>query len=311
MTILITGASGFLGGAIVDLLCQKQIPVRAIVHRNRPAFPTGVEVGVITSLNASTSWSGVLKNVSAVVHCAARVHVMRDDQATALEACRQINTEGTLNLAHQAATAGVTRFLFISTIGVHGAETENGPFHADSPASPQTPYAQSKWEAEEGLREIARDTGMEIVIIRPPLIYGKDAPGNFTSLLSAVNRYLPLPLGAVHNHRSFAAVENVADLVLCCLEHSAAANQAFLVSDGDDLSTSAFIRKIATVQGKVSMLIPVPVALMAGIARLVGKEETVHKLTCSLYVDIQKNNSLLGWHPIIGVEEGLRKATSR
>ncbi|KAF1036260.1 MAG: N-acetyl-alpha-D-glucosaminyl-diphospho-ditrans,octacis-undecaprenol 4-epimerase [Herbaspirillum frisingense] len=311
MSILVTGAAGFLGRTIVQHLCENGAAVRAIVHRNRPSFPAGVEVFPIASLDGQTEWSSALAGASAVVHCAARVHVMKDDAVIAMEQCRRVNTEGTLNLARQAAAAGVKRFIFISTIGVHGIASDDAPFTAESAALPHGPYAQSKWEAEEGLRAICRETGMESVVIRPPLIYGKDAPGNFSSLLRAVNLYLPLPLGAIRNRRSFAAVDNVADLVRCCLTHPSAANQAFLVSDGEDLSSSAFIGKIAVAVGKPSMLLPVPVSILSGLAGLLGKKELVRKLSCSLYLDIEKNRRLLDWRPVIVVDEALRKAVAQ
>lgn len=308
MRIFITGATGFLGNATVNYLHQLGHDVTAATRRSTEALPLGVGQVQIPSIDDLTAWEDVLEGVDVVVHCAARVHIMQDHAANPLDAFRCINTEGTLRLARAAIAANVKRLIFISTIGIHGSETHDAPFYADSPAYPDTPYAQSKWEAEQGLLKLGSEGKLEITIIRSPLIYGKDAPGNFSSLLRAVNKYIPLPLGGIKNKRSFAAVENVADLIARCTTHAAAANQAFLVSDGEILSSAEFIRKIAHVQGKASMLIPAPQFMLELLTKIAGKEKQLRKLTCSLHVDISKNAELLGWHPLLTTDAALHKS---
>ena len=252
-----------------------------------------------------------MRDVSAVIHLAARVHVMHDTSADPLTAFRAVNVDGTLNLARQSAAAGVKRFVFVSSVKVNGESTQPGPAFAEADtASPQDAYGQSKYEAEQGLRQLGVDTGMELVIIRPPLVYGPGVKANFAALMRAVKRGWPLPLGAVHNQRSLVALDNLVDFIITCITHPQAANQTFLVSDGQDLSTTELVRGMAQAAGVPARLLPVPVwALQAG-ASLLGKGAAVQRLCGNLQVDISKARSLLGWVPPVSVQEGLRRAMS-
>jgi nucleoside-diphosphate-sugar epimerase len=268
-----------------------------------------LERTVVGSIDAATPWSGALGGVDAVIHLAARAHILNDSAADPLTAFRSVNVEGTLNLARQAATAGVKRFVFISSVKVNGESTEPGRAFTEVDApNPQDAYGQSKHEAEQGLREIAAQTGMEVVIIRPPLVYGPGVKANFAALMRAVQRGWPLPLGAVHNKRSLVALSNLIDFIITCITHPQAVNQTFLVSDGQDLSTPELVRGLALAAGMPARLLPVPVwALQAG-ATLLGKGGAVQRLCGNLQVDISKARSLLGWVPPISVEEQLRWA---
>jgi len=231
---------------------------------------------------------------------------MKDEVADPLAEYRRVNVDGALNLARQAATAGVKRFIFISSIGVNG-NINTRPFTEGDTPNPAELYAQSKWEAEQGLWEIQRETGMELVIIRPPLVYGPNAPGNFGSLMRWVEKGVPLPLGAIHNQRSLVALDNLVDLIIACIDHPAAANQVFLAGDGQDLSTTELLRGVARAMGKSSRLIPVPSSLLMLGATLLGKKAVAQRLLGSLRVDISKARNVLGWEPPISVEEGLRR----
>jgi len=242
------------------------------------------------------------------VHCAARVHVMADTAANPLAEFRRVNVQGTLNLARQAAAAGVRRFAFVSSIGVNGAETFGLPFSAQDVAAPHSPYAVSKYEAELGLQALAAETGMEVVIIRPPLVYGLGAPGNFGSLIRWLRRGVPLPLGAIHNQRSLVSLDNLVDLIVTCLTHPAAINQTFLVSDGEDVSTTELLRRMGQALGRPARLVPVPVSWLKLAAKLVGKPDVAQRLCGSLQVDIEKTRRLLGWTPPLSLDQGLKRA---
>jgi nucleoside-diphosphate-sugar epimerase len=262
-------------------------------------------------LHPSTDWSIALEGVAVVVHSAARVHVMHDTEADPLAAFRAVNVEGTLNLARQAAAAGVKRFVFVSSVKINGESTQLGrAFTEVDLPNPQDAYGQSKHEAEQGLRQLSTDTGMKVAIIRPPLVYGPGVKANFASLMRAVQRGWPLPLGAVHNQRSLVALDNLVDFIVTCITHPQATNQTFLVSDGQDLSTTELVRGLAQAAGVPARLLPVPVwALQAG-ASLLGKGDAVQRLCGNLQVDISKARSLLGWVPPVSVEEGLRRAVA-
>ena len=307
--VLITGGHGLVGKALANHLLAQGLTLRVSTRTKNTSTDIRIECVQTTDLNAKTDCLKAVQAIDTVVHCAARVHVMHDTEADPLSAFLTVNSEGTLNLARQAAAAGVKRFVFISSVKVNGESTRPGRAftEADAP-NPQDAYGQSKHEAELGLRQLAADTGMEVVIIRPPLVYGPDVKANFAALMRAVQRGCPLPLGAVHNQRSLVALDNLVDFIFTCISHPQAANQTFLVSDGQDLSTTELVRGMARAAGAPARLLPVPVwALQAG-ARLLGKEDAVERLCGNLQVDISKARSLLGWVPPVSLEEGLRRA---
>lgn len=306
--ILVTGATGFVGSALIRQLVEKGFTVRAVVRGTRRAeLPVGDVF--TTDMAADADWAAGLQGVRAVVHAAARVHVMKDEARDPLAEFRRVNVAGTLRLARQAAAAGVRRFVFLSSVKVNGESTPQGhPFMPDDVPAPADPYGVSKLEAEQGLRDIARDTGMEVVIIRPPLVYGPGVRANFRALADAVRRGLPLPLGRIDNRRSMVALDNLLDFIELCLEHPKAANQVFMVSDGEDLSTAELIRRMARALGRRARLMSVPIGLLEMTGRLSGRKAVVQRLCSSLQVDISKSRDLLGWSPAVSVDEGLRRA---
>lgn len=305
--VLVTGASGFVGSAVVDRLVRDGFEARAAV-RHRPAHgPTGVQWFDSLDLGADGDWSAALEGVEAVIHCAARVHVMHEAAADPLAEFQRVNVDGTLCLAAQAARAGVRRFVFVSSIGVNGAQTFERPFRADDAPAPHSPYAQSKLEAESGLKAEAAGSTLAPVIVRPPLVYGPDAPGNFRTLMHAIQRGIPLPFGAVHNRRSLVALDNLVDLLCRCITEPAAAGGTFLVSDGEDVSTPDLLRRCATALGRRARLLPVPVPLLRGAARLLGRESAAQGLCDSLQVDITPTREQLGWSPVTQMDEELSR----
>jgi nucleoside-diphosphate-sugar epimerase len=240
---------------------------------------------------------------------AGRAHVLNDLSADPLAEFRLVNVNATLNLVVQAVKSGVKRVVFISSVGVNGFHSATGmPFSEEDRPNPHNAYALSKWEAEQGLLRIANETRLEVVIIRPPLVYGCNAPGNFGSLIRAVQRGWPLPLGAVHNQRSLVALDNLVDFIVTCITHPKAANQTFLVSDGHDISTTELVRGMAQAAGVSARLLPVPVGALQAAARLLGKGDAMQRLCGNLQVDISKARALLGWMPPVSVDEGLRRA---
>lgn len=308
-TILVTGANGFIGKAVCADLAARACHVRGVVrHQLRMASQPGFECLSMDEIDANTDWSAALDGVDSVVHLAARVHLMRETAANPLAEFRRTNVALTLNLARQAAAAGVRRFIFISSIKVNGEVTPVGqPFTAEDVPHPTDPYGISKLEAEQGLLELAAETGLEVVIIRPVLVYGPGVKANFHAMMHWLLKGFPLPLGALPNRRSFVALENLADLIAICVQHPAAANQIFLASDGEDLSISGLLRRTGAALGKPARLIPVPVMVLRGGARLVGQEAVMQRLCDSLQVDISKTRRVLGWLPPVGVDDALRE----
>ena len=311
MRIFVTGASGFVGSRLVQVLSART-DVQVTVAVRDPGFscPGADQVVQFDDLS-SADFSGVLTGVEAVVHCAARVHVMNESEADPLEAFRRVNVQGTLALAHQAAQAGVRRFVFLSSIKVNGEGTVSGaPYTADQPPAPSDPYGISKMEAEKGLLELAATTGMDVVIIRPVLVYGPGVKANFLSMMRWLHKGVPLPFGAIHNARSLVALDNLVDLSITCITHPAAANQVFMVSDGEDLSTTVLLRKMASALGKPARLLPVPASLLSTAAIMLGKRSLSQRLCGSLQVDIGKTRALLGWTPPLSVDEALKVTAS-
>lgn len=310
LKVLVTGATGFVGGALVRILAADRAYTGAVaaVRRKAESLPDGVRQVQVGDLLPATDWSLALQGVDAVLHCAARVHVMQDDATDPLQAYREVNVEGTLNLARQAAQAGVRRFVFVSSIKVNGEATRPGrPFSADDVPLPVDPYGVSKLEAEKGLRDIEAETGMEVVVVRPPLVYGPGVKANFASMLRWVERGIPLPLGAIHNARSMVALDNLVDLLLTCVTHPSAAGQTFLVSDGEDVSTTELLCRTAQAMGKRVRLLPVPALVLKAGAGLLGKRDVAQRLCGSLQVDMAKTRHLLGWTPPLTLDEGLKK----
>jgi nucleoside-diphosphate-sugar epimerase len=307
MKVLVTGASGFVGSALCAHLVAEGYAVRGAVRKMREKLLPGVEYQIVSDMSISANWREVLTDINVVVHCAARVHVMKEASVDSLAAFREVNVKGTAYLAEQAVDRGAKRFIYISSIKVNGETTSGHPFKADDTPAPEDHYGISKWEAEQVLREIAEKTGLEVVIIRPPLVYGPGVRANFLRLMQGIMSGVPLPLGAIDNRRSIVALDNLVDLVEECLHNPQAVNQTFLVSDGDDLSTKALIQHIAVALGRPVRLIPVPVSLLRAMARLLGKSEFAQRLCGSLQIDISKTQDQLSWSPPISVDEALHK----
>ncbi len=307
-SVLVTGASGFLGQALVQQLIVDGFAVTAVSRSQAPTRAPGW-ICLAHYEDAHT----LLQGHACVVHLAARVHVMRDTSADPLTEFRAANVDITLTLARQAAAAGVQRFVFISSVKVNGEGTQpNGAFTETDSPHPQDAYGQSKDEAEQGLRQIAAETGLDVVIIRPPLVYGSGVRANFATLMRAVQRGWPLPLGGItHNRRSLVGLDNLVDLIITCIAHPAAANQIFLASDGHDLSTADLVRGLARAAGVPARLMPVPVWMLRAAAALLGKNAAAQRLCGSLQVDISKARDILGWVPPVSVDEGLRRAFAK
>jgi nucleoside-diphosphate-sugar epimerase len=309
LQMLVTGASGFVGRAFSAEVNSRGMAVQGAT-RTPSDLPNGIKNVLVGSIDGNTDWYDGLTGCKVVVHLAARAHVMQEAANDPLVEFRRVNVQATLNLARQAAAAGVRRFVYISSIGVNGAETFQLPFTAQDVAAPHSPYAVSKYEAELGLQELAAETGMEVVIIRSPLVYGPGAPGNFGSLMRWLKRGVPLPLGAIHNQRSLVSLDNLVDLIVTCLTHPEAANQTFLVSDGEDVSTTELLRRLGQAMGHPARLIPVPTSFLKLAAAMVGKQDVVQRLCGSLQVDIEKTRRLLGWTPPLTLDQGLKKAAA-
>ncbi len=311
MRCLITGGNGFVGRALTSHVLASGCEVLLSLRQPPSADQiVGVETVEIGSLSLKNDWTAALSNVDRIVHLAARVHVMNDNSSDPMAEFRRVNVEGTANLARQAAAAGVRRFVYLSSIKVNGEFTQEGrPFTADDAPAPEDPYGVSKHEAEQALRQIAADTGIEVVIIRPPLVYGPGVKANFESMMRWLARGVPLPLAAVtQNRRSLVALDNLVDLIVTCLTHPAAANQTFLVSDGEDLSTAELLKRMGATMEHPARLFYMPPALLKLGATGLNKPGFYQRLCGSLQLDIAKTRRLLDWTPAVSVDEGLRRA---
>lgn len=309
MNVLVTGANGFVGKALCEALLENGHRVIAI-YRSQQKVTVGVSPHFISDINAKTDWSEVLSNVDVVVHLAARVHVMNDIAENPLMEFRKINVDASLNLANQAILAGVKRFIYLSSIKVNGEFTlADKPFTETDIANPQDAYAISKHEAELALWGVCQHNNMELVIIRPPLIYGAGVKANFANMMRVVKRRIPLPLGKIHNQRSFIYVNNLTSLIIRCVEHTAAANQLFLASDNCDLSTTDLLTRCAKALAVKSRLIPIPQKMIEMAAAMLGKRDFAQRLCGNLQVNSAKARNLLAWQPPFTIDQGL-KATA-
>ncbi len=305
--ILVTGASGFIGKAFCKLATQRGLLIRAAI-RSTSVSPVADEIVNVGQITDTTDWSELLSGVNVIVHLAARAHVIRDLASDPLAEFRSVNVDPTLNLALQASRKGVSKFIYISSIGVNGLESPVGkPFCEKDSVNPQNAYTVSKWEAEQGLLKISLETGLNVVIIRPPLVYGNNAPGNFGSLVNILNYKYLLPLGAIHNKRSFISLENLVDFIIICVTHPMASNQIFLISDGEDLSTTDLVSRMARISGRRLILLPVPKKIIQIVATLIGRADIAQRLCGNLQIDITKARHLLGWNPALSVDEGLKQ----
>ena len=320
--VLVTGGTGFVGGAVLrSLIRQEGYSAVAAVHSPGSLLPEEVSVVPVGDLSSSTDWGVALDGVDVVVHCAARAHVMKETAADPLALYREVNVKGSVALAHQAAAAGVRRFVFLSSIAAevqHAAllslikdkekvTQSDYPFVLDEKLWLKDPYGASKYDAEQELNQISTQTGMELVIIRPPLVYGPEAKGNFLSMLRWLDKGVPLPLGSVHNRRSLVGIDNLISLILTCITHPAAPYQTFSVSDGEDLSTTELLHRMGLFLGKPARLIPIPESLLQLVAGAIGKKKLARKLLGSLQVDVSKTREQLNWNPPLSVNDGLRK----
>jgi nucleoside-diphosphate-sugar epimerase len=302
---LVTGANGFVGRAVCAALLQQGWVVRGVV-RTPCTLPEGVAHFLLGEIHADTDWTAALCGVGVVIHAAARVHVMREDAAQPLAAFRAVNVAGTEALARAAARAGVRRLVYISSIGVNGLHTALGKAFSESDApNPHNDYAQSKWEAEQTLAQIAQATGLDVVIVRPPLVYGAGAPGNFAQMLRVLTRRIPLPFALVVNARSLLYVGNLADALLRCATHPAAANQTYLLADGEDIATPELLRQLGDGLDCPARLMPVPPVLLRWAGRCTGKSEQVARLLESLQIDGGKIRRELDWTPPYSLQQGL------
>ena len=303
--LAVTGAGGFVGRALCTALSEAGLPYRPIGRR---PVAGGVGVG---DIGPATAWRDALAGVSCVVHLAARVHHMREQVADPLAAYRHTNRDGTLWLAREAHACGVRRLVFVSSVKVNGERTEAGhPFRADHPARPLDPYGVSKWEAEQALWALARSTDLEVVVVRPPLVYGAAVGANFRALVSLVQRGIPLPFATIRNKRSLIAVENLADLLMSCAIHRNAPGKTFLCSDGQDLSLPDLLRAIGRALNRPARLLPTPPGLLRLAGRIAGQGAAVRRLTESLQVETEATSAVLGWHPPVPLDEAMTRAAA-
>jgi len=305
--ILVTGSTGFVGKRVLEMASAKNWECLAQVRKATTKKPRA-EAVIVPVIDSTTDWLHALSGVDCIVHCAARVHQMQESEAEALVAYNEVNTLGTLHLARQAAALGIKRFVFLSSIKVNGEFTDAGfPFSAEVNQPPTDPYAKSKYDAEIGLKNIAQETGLEVVIIRPPLVYGPGVKANFQSMMSWIKKGIPLPLGAINNKRSLVFIDNLVDLILTAAVHRNAVNGTFLVSDDNDISTTQLLNTVAVAMNRPSRLLPVPMSWIKLAATLIAKPQIAQRLCGSLQVDISETKKILNWTPSVSVEEGIKR----
>jgi len=301
-TVLVTGANGFIGRALCDVLVASGRRVRKAVRMPVPGLEDTVAVG---DIGPDTDWRTALERVSGVVHLAARTHVLRETSTDPLAEFRKINVSGTERLARSAAAGGVRRLVFVSSVKVNGERTEERPFTEGGAPRPEDAYGVSKWEAEQALSRIAAETGLEVVVLRPPLVYGPGVKGNFLRLMNLVARGVPLPLGAVDNRRSFIYTGNLAGAIVQALDAPQAAGRTYLASDGEDVSTPDLVRGLARALGVKPLLPSFPLAALGLAATLAGRRAEFARLTGSLQVDSSRIRRELDWRPPFTLAQGL------
>ena len=311
MKILVTGASGFVGRAVCRRMLDLGWSVRGGVRRIDAILPNGAEKVLVGEITGETDWSDALQGIDVVIHLAARVHVMQEKSSDPLAEFRKVNVEGTLRLAEDAAKAGVKRLVYVSSIKVNGEATFDRPFSESDEPNPQDPYGISKHEAEMALQKISAETGLEVVIVRPPLVYGPGVGGNFARMLGWIEKGIPLPLGSVRNRRSMIYVENLADALIHCATRPEAANETFLVSDAETVSTPELVRILSEKMGVKPAIFPLPLALLAMLGKLAGKSAEIERLTGSLEIDSSGIREKLGWQPQFDLDKGLSDTARR
>jgi nucleoside-diphosphate-sugar epimerase len=300
--ILVTGAGGFVGTALSRTLVSRGVAVLGAVRNG-----AGLGKIAVGDLDAGTDWRAALKGCDAVVHLAARVHVMSDQSHDPILAYRTVNVDATMNLARQAVDAGVKRFVFVSSVKVNGESTRARPFRGSDVPMPGDPYGQTKMEAEQGLQELARETGLEVVIVRPPLVYGPGVKANFLNLMKLVQIGVPLPFGRVSNLRSMVAVDNLVDLLIVCSTHPHAPGNIFMVSDGADMDMKALVTQIASAMNRRVLFMPIPLGFMVAIAKLLRKQGVLDRLLSSLQVDMTLTQATLNWQPVVTPQAAIEK----
>jgi UDP-N-acetyl-alpha-D-quinovosamine dehydrogenase len=303
--VLVTGANGFVAGRLRAELVRRNFSAIAAA-RGFEGFNHQGESISISTVDSGTDWTEALMGVKVVIHLAARVHVMHDNASDPLTEYLEVNLHGTSNLARQAAKSGVKRFIYVSSVKVNGEYTNTQAFTETNQPNPQDPYAISKWQAEQALREISREIGMEVVIVRPPLVYGPGVKANFYRLMELINKALPIPLASIRNRRSMVYVGNLVDALILCATHPAAAGHTYLVSDGEEVSTPQLVQALAIALHKPSRVFPLPLVLMRNVAKLFGKSAAIDRLTQSLVVDSSKIRNELGWQPPYTIAQGLQ-----
>ena len=305
--VAVTGANGFIGRELVNRLSSEGFAARALLRKRGQEAPPGFEQYVIGDLNSDIDFGRALSEATVIAHLAARVHEMNEDHENAYPLYERVNTQTTLNLARAAAKLKVRRFIFLSTAKVNGERTQDRAFAEKDEPCPSGPYAISKWKAEQGLRRIGQESGLEVVILRPPLVYGPGVAGNFLRLMELVNRTRVLPLGDLDNKRSMVGLQNLTDMILRCVTHEQAAGETFFVSDGQDLSVTELIRLIASGLARRLILLPAPKRMLKILATLAGKQAVVQRLVDSFRVDIGKARRLLNWEPSTTVHSELMR----
>lgn len=306
--ILITGGTGFVGKNLSQNLKLKKYKVHISKRTHQSKALDGVKYFNIDEIDSKTKWKDCLLGIDCIVHCAAKVNFIKTDDINSLNTYQNVNVEGTINLAKQAVFLGLKRFIFLSSVKVNGEKTiGSSSFKNNDILKPESAYGISKWEAEQALLEISKQTGLEVVIIRAPLIYGEGVKGNFLSLLNLVYKQVPMPFANINNLRSFIGIDNLISLIICCINHPKAAGKTFLVSDGQDISTPNLIRKLSKLMNKSSRVFPVPQSIIKLLGFLVGKSIAVDRLLASLQVDNSYTREILGWSPVLSLDEGLEK----